>query len=214
MLLASKGLQAMGPADRDLLSIVIAVTASTERYRGRITYAQAEGARRAGDPDLAFLKARELQAMPGARERSEGLIVEALVLRARGDLDGSMDLLGQASELSRGDVGVQCETAETLIQADRLAEAREVLDRLVIQGNGDGEQLERIFYQLGTVSLRTGDGAGAVRFFSKSRGAAREKENGELYLRLSDAYGLMGMREKADEYAVRAKKVSPPRVTT
>ena len=51
-----------------------------------------------------------------------------------------------------------------------------------------------------------------MRFFSKSRGAAREKENGELYLRLSDAYGLMGMTEKAEEYAVRAKKLHAPRV--
>jgi tetratricopeptide (TPR) repeat protein len=107
---------------------------------------------------------------------------------------------------------VRCEVAETLILASRYPEAREVLDHLMVQG-ADGEQLERIFYQLGTVSLRTGDGAGAVRFFSKSRGAAREKENGELYLRLADAYGLMGMRDKAEEYAVRAKKVSAPRIS-
>jgi tetratricopeptide (TPR) repeat protein len=94
----------------------------------------------------------------------------------------------------------------------RLAEAKETLDHLFSQGAKDGEELERIFFQLGTVSLRSGDGPSAVRFFSKSRGAAREKENGELYLRLSDAYGLMGMADKAEEYAVRAKKLRSPRV--
>jgi hypothetical protein len=35
----------------------------------------------------------------------------------------------------------------------------------------------------------------------------------ECQLRLSDAYEMMGMQEKAEEYAVRAKKVQMPRVS-
>ncbi|MBI0583073.1 MAG: hypothetical protein ISF22_02470 [Methanomassiliicoccus sp.] len=212
MLLASKGMQSLGAPDRDLLDIVMSVPCS-ERYRGRVLQAQAETALRVGDLDLAAARATELLAMPGPRERFDGLMVEALVLRARGDHEGSLSCLHRAGELSGPDVRLQCETAETFIMAGRYAEARDALDRLISHGAGDGEHLERIFYQLGTVSLRTGDGAGAVRFFSKSRGAARNKENGELYLCLSDAYGLMGMQEKAEEYAVRAKKVQGPRVS-
>ena len=87
-----------------------------------------------------------------------------------------------------------------------------MLGRLIAFTTKDGEALERVFYQLGTIALRSGDGSGAVRFFSKSRGAAREKDNGDLYLRLSDAYGLMGMTDKAEEYAVRAKRLHGPRV--
>jgi thioredoxin-like negative regulator of GroEL len=212
MLLASKGPLHLGPPDRDLLDIVCLVSAATERYRGRVLHAQAEIARRAGDDQVALQKAGELSLSSSPRDRFEGLMVEALVRRSKGDMDGSLQRLQAARELTVAmDGDLECETAETLIQAGRLPEAKEVLDRLISQGAKDGEVLERVFYQLGTIALRSGDGSGAVRFYSKSRGAAREKENGELYLRLADAYGLMGMAEKAEEYAVRAKRLHVPR---
>ncbi len=214
MLLASKGAVSMGTPDRDLLDIVLAVSTEHERYRGRVLYAQAEVARRTGTHELALKKARELCSSQSDKDRHDGLIVEALVLREKGDHDCSVARLRQAAELAEGsDIELQCELSETLIRAGHHAEARELLERLLAQGGGDGEQLERIFFQLGSVSLCCGDAEGAVRFFSKSRGAARNKENGELYLRLSDAYGLMGMTEKAEEYAVRAKKVRTPNVS-
>ncbi len=214
MLLASKGPRSLGLPDRDLLEMVCSVAATTERYRGRVLHAQAEIARLAGSDEIALKKARELCSSSSPRDRFDGLMVEALVLRSRSDMDGSMQRLQAARELSAApNVDLECETAETLIQAGRLQEAREVLDRLIAQGAKDGEALERVFYQLGTIALRSGDGSGAVRFYSKSRGAAREKENGELYLRLADAYGLMGMTDKAEEYAVRAKRLHAPRVT-
>jgi len=214
VMVASRGITALGTADRDLLNMLMMIAPSTERYRGRILYAQAEVARRSGDLDLAAQKASELRAMSSPPDVINGLMTGALVLRARGDCDGSLALLRQAGGLTGGeDVRIGCEVAETLIQEGRYGEARTALDHVIAMGTADGDQLERIFYQLGTVSLRTGDGAGAVRFFSKSRGAAKNKENGELYLRLSDAYGLIGMQEKAEEYAVRAKKVQMPRVS-
>ncbi len=214
MLLASKGVAAMGPADKDLLDIVQAVRPEHERYRGRVLYAQAEVARRSGSLELALRKAQELCSSPSNKDRHDGLMVEALVLRSKGDHEASAARLRKAAELAEGnDIEVQCELAETFIQAGRMSEARELLEHLLAQGGGDGEQLERVFFQLGSVSLGSGDAEAAVRYFSKSRGAARNKENGELYLRLSDAYGLMGMREKAEEYAVRAKKVRAPNVS-
>lgn len=213
-MVASRGIAPLGPADRDLLAMLMAIAPATERYRGRVLHAQAEVARRSGDLDLAVRKASELRAMPSPQDVLNGLMIEALVLRTRNDHEGSLALLNQArAVLGAEDVRVECEIAETLIQQGRFSEARTTLDHVISMGTADGDQLERIFYLLGTVSLRTGDGAGAVRFFSKSRGAARNKENGELYLRLSDAYGMMGMQEKAEEYAVRAKKVQAPRVS-
>ncbi|MDW5564075.1 MAG: hypothetical protein SA339_12715 [Methanomassiliicoccus sp.] len=214
VMVASRGIAPLGPADRDLVQMLMAIVPSTDRYRGRVLYAQAEVARRSGDLDLASRKAGELRDAPSPQDRFNGLMTEALVLRTRGDHEGSLGLLRQAGREVQGeDVRVGCESAETLIQAGRYGEARLTLDRLISLGAADGDHLERIFYQLGTISLRIGDGAGAVRFYSKSRGAARDKENGELYLRLSDAYGMIGMKEKAEEYAVRAKRVQVPRVT-
>lgn len=214
VMVASRGIASLGTADRELLEMLMGLDLATERYRGRLTYAQAEAARRAGDMDLAIRKAAELRSMADPADRLNGLMIEALVQRARGDPDGSLSLLRKASENARGeDVRIECEIAESLIQSGRYQEARGTLDHVIALGTADGDQLERIFYQLGTVSLRTRDGASAVRFFSKCRGAARNKENGDLYLRLADAYGLMGMADKADEYAVRAKKVQMPKVT-
>ena len=214
MLLASKGSMSMGTPDKDLLDIVLAISTEHERYRGRVLYAQADVARRTGANELALRKARELCSSSSDKDRHDGLIIEALVLREKDDPDGSVARLRQAAELVEGsDIELQCELSETLIRARRYAEARQLLEGLLAQGDGDGEQLERIFFQLGSVSLGAGDAEGAVRFFSKSRGAARNKENGELYLRLSDAYGLMGMTAKAEEYAVRAKKVRTPNVS-
>jgi tetratricopeptide (TPR) repeat protein len=211
MLLASKGWGCMGAPDKDLLDIVMAVTPYNGRYRGRVLVAQAEVAWRTGAYDLALSKAKEISGSASGKERRDGLMVEAAVLRSRGDHDGAISKLRMAGELTEGnDVGLQCELAETLIQGGRCREAREVLERALVQGGEDGEQLERVFFQLGTVCVGCGDGEGAVRYFSKSRGAAKQKENVELYLRLSDAYGLMGMKDKAEEYAVRANRVRAP----
>ena len=214
MLLASKGPAALGAPDRDLRDIVASVPVTNERYRGRVLYAQAEVARGAGDLDAALLRAGELRSLPSDRDRFEGMVVEGLVLRAKGDHARSLQCLVGARPLADGgSVNLECEIAETMVQAGKLAEANEVLDRLITQGAKDGEELERIFYLLGIVKLRSGDGSNAVRYFSKSRGAARDKENGELYLRLADAYGMMGMADKAEEYAVRAKKLRSPRTS-
>jgi hypothetical protein len=214
VMVASRGIAPLGEANKELLDMLMSIVPSTERYRGRILHAQAETARKMGEIEIAIRKAGELRAMPSPKDVFNGLMTEALILRARGDHEGSLSLLRQAQGLiDEGSVMVECEMADTLIQSGRYDEARSTLDHVISAGTADGDQLERIFYQLGTVSLRTGDGAGAVRYFSKSRGAARNKENGELYLRLSDAYGMMGMQEKAEEYAVRAKKVQMPRVS-
>jgi tetratricopeptide (TPR) repeat protein len=209
MLLASKGYAALGPADKDLYDLVMAVPGASPRYRGRILLAQASVARSVGDRPQSLKKASELQSSPDPRDRYDGLLVEALVLRDQGDHAAALSKLGAAREIRGPDdeASVECEVAETMMRAGRLKEAKEVLERLLGNGAGDGDALERIFFQLGTLSLRSGNGAEAVRFFSKCRGAARDKENCEVYERLSDAYGLMGMKEKAEEYAVRAKRV-------
>jgi len=213
-MVGSKGVAPLGMADGELLKMLMSITPTSERYRGRVLHAQAEVARLAGDLELAMAKASELRAMPSPQDRFNGMMIEAIVLRARGQHDSSLALLQQAtSEYGGEEVTAECEMAETLIQAGRYVEARTALDHAISLGVADGDQLERIFYQLGTVSLRLGDGAGAVRFFSKSRGAARNKENVDLYLRLSDAYGMIGMADKAEEYAIRAKKVQVPRVS-
>ncbi len=211
MLLASKGAGLLPSADRDLLSIVSSVHCDSERYRGRVWYVQAEAARRVGDHGYCLEKAKALQGSSDLREVFNGLLVEGLLLRDQGQYDRSLSTLVKARDFQPEDsaIRLECEIADTLIPAARYQEAKEVLERLIASGVKDGDQLERIFFQLGTIALRTNHGTDAVRFFSKSRGAAKDKENGELYTCLADAYNLLGMREKATEYALRAKRVRP-----
>ncbi len=207
MLVSSKAHLLLPWADRDLLDILLRITPS-ERYRGRVLAAQAKAALRAGDLDVALERAEELQASPSPLERLDGIAAEGLVMRAKGDHDRAYALLMRVrEEIPETDVRLECDIAETLLLAGRLPEARGVLEALLSGGVREGDQLERIFYLLGMVHLRSGQPHEAVRSFSKSRGAARDKENGEILLRLSDAYTLMGMEEKAVEYAARAKRV-------
>jgi tetratricopeptide (TPR) repeat protein len=210
MLLASKNVAALGVPDEDLFSIVISVPATNERYRGRILLAQAEVAWRSGNLAVATQKASELKASAQQQDRCNGLMIEGLILRSQGQMDRSLERLSEAKMLSgSATVVLECEMAETLIQAGRYSEAKTMLNSLISSDAKDGEDLERIFFQLGVVSLHTDDPSGAIRYFSKSRGAARNKENGALYLHLSDAYGKIGMVDKAEEYAVRAKRMHP-----
>ena len=132
-------------------------------------------------------------------------------MREKGELDRAYALLYRArDELPETSVRLECEIAETLMRAERLPEARGVLENLLTGDVREADLLERVFYLLGMAYLRSGMAQEAVRSFSKSRGAARDKENGEIYLRLSDAYSLMGMEEKAVEYAQRAKRTRLP----
>jgi tetratricopeptide (TPR) repeat protein len=202
----------LSSADRDLFQLVSAVQCGSERYRGRVHYVQAEAARMVGEYDHCLALTKEMIASLSSTEVFDGLMVEGLVHRDQGHNDESYTTLVKARDhlSEENSIRLECEIAETLIVLERFVEARQVLERLIAKGVEDGDQLERVFFQLGTVALSTSNGAEAIRFFSKSRGAAKEKENGELYLCLADAYCLVGMQDKAAEYALRAKKVRPP----
>ena len=210
MLLSSKANALLVDADQDLHSIFSSVIPS-ERYRGRVLFAQARAALQAGELDAALDRARELQSSTMPEERINGITMEGLVMREKGELTRAYALLDRArDELPETSVRLECEIAETLMRAERLPEATGVLENLLTGEVREADQLERIFYLLGLAYLRSGMAQEAVRSFSKSRGAARDKENGEIYLRLSDAYSLMGMEEKAVEYAQRAKRTRKP----
>lgn len=208
MLVSSKGHYLLGLADPDLFSILNQMAPPAERYRGKVLHVQAYTALRAGELGQALSRARELQGLEDTENKVDGMVIEGLVLKVQGHLDQAHGLLVRArDELDEVRVSLECEIAETLLQAGRLPEARATLERMLTGGVRDAEGLERIYYLLGMVHLKAGSGEEAVRLFSKSRGAARDKENGEIYLRLSDAYNMMGMEEKASEYALRAMRV-------
>ncbi len=210
MLLSSKANLLLSNADHDLHTIFSSVVPS-ERYRGRVLFAQARAALHAGELDDALDKARELQLSTVPEEKINGITMEGLVMREKGHLDRAYALLERArDDLPEASVRLECEIAETLMRADRLSEARGVLENLLTSEVREADQLERVFYLLGMAYLRSGMAQEAVRSFSKSRGAARDKENGRIYLGLSDAYSLMGMDEKAVEYAQRAKRTGKP----
>jgi catechol-2,3-dioxygenase len=68
-------------------------------------------------------------------------------------------------------------------------------------GKSDSDSVDRVYYQLGMISFRSGNGFEAVKFFSKSLGLTKMSDKTHLYRALSDAYSLIGMREKAQEFS-------------
>ncbi len=208
MLIASRGKSLLSKTDNDLFSLLSGVEAS-ERYRGRVRAVQAEAARRMQNWAKALLLTEEMKASTDPKERNQGLIVEAKVLSDQGKHQDAYQLLLEAREMSsENDPALDCEIADTLIKSGRYTEAKILLEPLLSGKGGDGENLERIFFQLGTVALRTGQGEEAIKLLSKSRGASKNKDSTVLLKALSEAYALNGMSDKSAEYSSKLRKAA------
>lgn len=85
----------------------------------------------------------------------------------------------------------------------RYAEAKRLLETVMMRHSGkfDSDSIDRVYYQLGMISFRSGNGSEAVKYLSKSLGLTKMSDKTHLYRALSDAYSLIGMREKAQEFS-------------
>ncbi len=207
MLIANKGKVLLSRTDSDLFSILLEVEPS-ERYRGRVRAVQAEAARRVKDWPGALSLTKAMRASSDLKEKYQGLIIEGRVLSDQGKHQEAYELLLEARQMAtEPDPGLECEIAETLIKGGRYSQAKTVLEPLLSGKAGDGENLERIFYHLGTVALRTGNGEEAIKLLCKSRGASKNKDSASLLKALSEAYALNGMEDKSAEYSSKLRKM-------
>jgi pentatricopeptide repeat protein len=105
------------------------------------------------------------------------------------------------------DTPLECDYAEALTRLRRFEEARQCLEKMMANGlkGMDPENLELIYYQLGSVIFRSGDGHEAIRYLSKALGLARPGDKSRIHQCMSEAYGSIGMTDKSAEYAKKAK---------
>ncbi len=206
MLLSSRGASLLEKIDEDLFQIVSQLHPSSPRYSCRIRSLQAEVARRTRHYAFCDQVVGTMLSSSDQGERYEGMILSGLSFMAKGEPHSALDTLVRARTLlgDSTDIHLETEIAQVLIATGQYKEARLVLEALLSEASKDGESLERIFYLMGMTSLRMGKAEESVRFFSKSRGAAKDKDDYEICHALSQAYAALGMMDKSKEYLGRA----------
>ena len=212
MLVANRAQQLIQSAGENLHVTLQRVRPGSERYRAKVGYVRAEVARRTGHVEVAQGIARQMRSSSIPIERFYGLLVEGLTRVDARDPDGGLELLTEARALLGRDVDIrlECEIANAMMSAGRYDEARRALADVMARCSrgADSEGIDRVYYQLGTISLRSGNGADAVRYLSKSMAMSKSGDRAGLYRALSDAYALLGMKDKAQEYSA---KIPAPR---
>ncbi|MGD0056993.1 MAG: tetratricopeptide repeat protein [Methanomassiliicoccales archaeon] len=101
------------------------------------------------------------------------------------------------------DARLECEVAEALMDIRSYQEARRLLETVIMKrsGRSDSDSADRVYYQLGMISLKSGNGSEAVKFLRMSLGLTKMNDKDHLYRTLPDAYSLVGMRGKAQEFS-------------
>jgi tetratricopeptide (TPR) repeat protein len=208
MMAASKGAELLAVPDLDLSELLSVITSPGEKYAARIYYAQGEAARGSSQFDKAMASADKLMGMAGESEKRTGTCLRARSLMDKGELEASIPVYLSARAMSpTTDTMLECNYAEALTRLRRFEEARQCLEKLMDSGvkGMDPEGLELVYYQLGSVLFRSGNGLEAVRYLSKALGMARPGDKSRIYQCMSEAYLSIGMQEKSAEYAKKAK---------
>ncbi len=208
MMVASKGPELLTSPDKDLYDLVSVITAPAERYASRVYSAQGEAARGSMQFDKALASANKLMGMTEEADRRAGVCLKARTLMDRGDLEESIAAyLAARSMTPLTDPKLECDYSEALTRLRRFEEARQCLDKIVANGlkGMDPENLEMVYFQLGSVLNRSGNGHEAIRYLSKALGLARPGDKSRIYRCMSEAYQSIGMADKSAEYVKKAK---------
>jgi tetratricopeptide (TPR) repeat protein len=207
MMVASKGPALLASPDRDLSDMLFHIEAPADKYAARIYFAQGEAARGSKQFEKALASAEKLMAMPIDADKRTGTCLMARTLMDKGDLEACIPVyLAARSMTPTPDPLLECDYAEALTRLRRFEEARNGLDKLMADIKGmDPEALEHVYYQLGSVLFRSGNGHDSIRYLSKALGLARPGDKSRIYNCMSEAYASIGMPEKSAEYAKKAK---------
>ena len=208
MMAASKGAELLTIPDLDLSELLSAITSPAEKYAARIYFAQGEAARGSSQFDKALASADKLTSMASESDKRTGTCLRARTLMDRGDLEACVPLFLTARSMSSTtDTVLECDYTEALTRLRRFEEARQCLEKLMDSGvrGMDPEGLELVYFQLGSVLFRSGNGLEAIRYLSKALGMARPGDKSRIYKCMSEAYSSIGMQEKSAEYAKKAK---------
>jgi tetratricopeptide (TPR) repeat protein len=208
MMVASKGPELLSHPDKDLYDLLSVIVAPAEKYATRIYIAQGEAARGSLQFDKALASAERLMNRTSQADRKAGTCLKARTLMDKGDLEESIPYyLAARSMAVPTDTMLECDYAEALTRLRRFEEAHQCLDKLMVNGikGMDPENLELVYFQLGSVLFRSGNSNDAIRYLSKALGLARPGNKSRIYQCISESYASIGMPEKSIEYAKKAK---------
>ena len=208
MMVAFKGADLLTIPDLDLSELLSTIVSPAEKYAAKVYFAQGEAARGSAQFDKALASADKLMAMESESDKRTGIWLRARTLMDKGDLEACVPLYLLARSMSAmTDTLLEIDYAEALTRLRRFEEARQGLEKLMDRGvkGMDPEGLELVYYQLGSVLFRSGNGLEAIRYLSKAHGMARPGDKSRIYQCMSEAYNSIGMPEKSAEYAKKAR---------
>lgn len=206
MLAAGKGTILIKDADHTLFEDLSRIDPST-KYKANILPLQAECGRLVKDFDYCLEICEEMSSSAEARERFEGFLIKGRAMRDLGRFDEALVALESASstEARLPVYSIGCEIADVLIRQGRHDEALEILRSMSRSGaNDDPEAVERACLLMAKAYLGTNQPEDAVRYASKSLAITRSSDKRAWFEVLAEAYGCLGMQDKAKECEMKA----------
>ncbi|QLH75204.1 MAG: hypothetical protein HPY73_06950 [Methanomassiliicoccales archaeon] len=208
MLVASRSTILLENKDPDLLSLLMEVPTSSERYGPKVLRARGETARAVGDRKAAMAISEQMTSSDDIDLKVEGLRLRAKVLMDSGEAALAIPVMTDALQLFGGrvDVQLECLMAEAESIVGRQKEARARLDGLMHHEavRQDPDAIEMIYYMTGNLLLRQGSPSEAVKYLSKALGMARPGDKRLIHETMFKAYEALGMKDKAKEHASKA----------
>jgi len=203
MLISVRGNELMRNADEDLFTTCERLGEPPDRYRSRIYRFLIELCLRTGYEEECLEIISSLRESEDPQDQVFASMAEGRLHLQLNDPEGALDVLEKVRSLVHGkDISLECEISSALVGCGRYREAMDLLEDLLPETtrNGDGGKLADIQFLLGMAHLRLGEAADAVRYLSKGMGVTREKDLTRWYSAMSEAYGALGMKKKAEEF--------------
>ena len=205
MMVASKGAILVEAADSDLLSMLMALPRTSEKYGPRIVRTTGQVAQSLGDNKTALEMAEMMICGSDPAVRLSGAKLKASVLLGTNQLEEAFLVLdaGRACDPSSIDVELECMVADAMIKNKEPRAAMDHLNALLERPEvrADPAAVELIYHQMGKACMAEGDPSSAVKYLSKALGLARPGDKRRIHETMYQAYDKLGMQEKAKEHA-------------
>jgi len=208
MLVASKSQMLLEHQDADLLSLLLEVPTTSEKYGPRILGCRGKAALAIKDHKAAMDAAEEMAASGSQDLKKDGMMLKASVHMSEGEPKKALDVLNEALKLQGDalDIGLESSIAEAESMNGMHKEARARLEALMQNElvRQDPDAIELIYHRIGKVLLAEGSASEAVKYLSKALGMARPGDKKSIHETMCLAYRSLGMTDKAKEHATKA----------
>ncbi|MCE5297099.1 MAG: hypothetical protein LLG16_08370 [Euryarchaeota archaeon] len=208
MLVANKDHVLLRAQDADLLSLLLKVPTTSERYGPKVLTCRGKTARSVGDLKVAMDVSEEMISSPQLDLKIDGCRLKAAVLMDGGKPVEALTVLKGAADL-RGDlldIDLECSMSEAESMNGQHKEARNRLE-LLMQNElvrQDPDAIEMIYHRMGKALLAEGSANESVKYLSKALGMARSGDKKCIHETMCKAYLALGMNDKAKEHASKA----------